>query len=214
MCVGKLCVMIVIFFVSMVSSVKVHAQANELAQLALDIEKLAQFKGILSDLKKGYEIVSKGYGAIKDLSQGNFNIHKVFLDGLMEVSPAVKKYRKVAAIIDDQVLLIKLYKRSFSQFQSSGSFSVAEIGYISRVYDKLFEGSLTNLNELVNIVTAGKLRMSDDERLRAIDVIFADMEDKLNFLHSFNGSTSILAVQRAKARAEVGEMEIVNGVKP
>jgi hypothetical protein len=39
----------------------VKAQATELAQLALNIEKLAQFKQILADLKKGYEILSGGY---------------------------------------------------------------------------------------------------------------------------------------------------------
>ena len=64
---------------------KVSAQSQELEQLTLDIEKLAQFKQILSDLKKGYQIVSAGYSTIKDLSQGNFNLHKTFLDGLMLV---------------------------------------------------------------------------------------------------------------------------------
>ena len=51
-------------------------QAQELEELALDIEKLAQFKQILSDMKKGYTILSGGYNTIKNLSQGNFNLHK------------------------------------------------------------------------------------------------------------------------------------------
>jgi preprotein translocase subunit YajC len=63
-----------------------RAQAAEAAQLALNIEKLAQLKSILTSLKKGYDIVSKGYGTIKSLTEGNFNIHKVFLDGLMQDS--------------------------------------------------------------------------------------------------------------------------------
>ena len=210
----KCCVVFFMLLLVLGGSVKVHAQANELAQLALDIEKLAQFKGILSDLKKGYEIVSKGYGTIKDLSQGNFNIHKAFLDGLMQVSPAVKNYRKVAGIVEDQVLLVQGYKTALGRFQNSGQFNPDELEYIGRVYSKLFESSLTNLNELINVVTANKLRMSDDERLKAIDVIYADMEDKLEFLHSFNSSTSIMAVQRVKQHVEVEESEIINGIKP
>ena len=184
-----------------------NAQATELAQLALNIEKLAQFKSILSDLKKGYEIVSKGYGAIKDLSEGNFNIHKAFLDGLMEVSPTVKKYRKVKEIVDFQIVLVKEYKLAFERYKKGKWFNPDEINYIGNVYDNLFRSSLKNLDELLIVVTAGKLRMSDDERLKAIDRIHADMEDKVLFLRDFNDKTSVLAVQRAK------EMNDVDGIK-
>ena len=86
------------------------AQTDEIAQLLLNVEKLAQFKQILSDMKKGYEILNGGYNTIKDLSQGNFSLHKTFLDALMEVSPTVKKYKRVADIINYQVILVKEYK--------------------------------------------------------------------------------------------------------
>ncbi len=65
-----------ICFAGMCLSLKVSAQADELAELALDIEKLAQFKQILSDLKKGYEILFGGYNTIKNISKGNFELHK------------------------------------------------------------------------------------------------------------------------------------------
>ena len=73
-------------------SFQLKAQSDEVQQLLLNIEKLAQFKKILKNMKNGYQIIFKGYTAVKDISQGNFNLHKTFLDGLMQVSPAVKKY--------------------------------------------------------------------------------------------------------------------------
>jgi DNA repair ATPase RecN len=185
------------------STIQTRAQATELAQLALNIEKLAQFKQILADLKKGYEILSGGYKTIKDLSEGNYNLHKVFLDGLLEVSPTVKKYKRVADIVDYQLQLVKEYKSAFSRFQKSGWFNVDELSYISDVYSNLFTLSLKNLDDLLTIITAKKLRMSDDERLSAIDKIFEDMQDKLVFLRSFNGSTSLLMGQRKKEAREV-----------
>ena len=185
------------------STVQVKAQATELAQLALNIEKLAQFKQILADLKKGYEILSGGYKTIKDLSEGNFNLHKVFLDGLLEVSPTVKKYKRVADIVDYQLQLVKEYKAAFSRFQKSGWFRSDELDYISRVYARLFSLSVKKLDDLLTVVTAKQLRMSDDERLKAIDKIFEDMQDKLVFLRSFNGSTSLLMGQRIKEAREV-----------
>ncbi|MBV4357315.1 TerB family tellurite resistance protein [Pinibacter aurantiacus] len=198
---------LVIFFLTAGLSSKVEAQATELAQLALNIEKLAQFKQILADLKKGYEILSGGYKTIKDLSEGNFNLHKVFLDGLLEVSPTVKKYKRVADIVDYQIMLVKEYKAALARFKTSGWFSVDELDYISKVYDNLFTLSVKNLDDLLTVVTAKKLRMSDDERLKAIDKIFEDMEDKLVFLRSFNNSNSILMGQRLKESNEIKGMQ-------
>ncbi|MBV4359074.1 TerB family tellurite resistance protein [Pinibacter aurantiacus] len=189
------------------SAIEAKAQAPELAQLALNIEKLAQFKQILSDLKKGYEILSGGYKTIKDLSEGNFNLHKVFLDGLLEVSPTVKKYKRVADVVDYQLQLVKEYKAAFTRFKDGGWFNADELDYISKVYDNLFSLSLKNLDDLLTVVTAKKLRMNDDERLKAIDKIFEDMQDKLIFLRSFNSSTSLLMVQRLKEKREVKNMQ-------
>lgn len=179
------------------------AQANEIAQLALNIEKLIQFKSILSDMKKGYDIVSGGYNTVKKLSEGNFSIHQVFLDGLMEVSPAVRKYRKIPGIIDYQITLAKEYKAAFNRFRQQDNFSVNELTYIAGVYENLFNSSVENLDELLNVTTAGKLRMSDDERLKAIDRIYVDMEDKVSFLRSFNNDTALLSLAREKEKFDV-----------
>jgi DNA repair ATPase RecN len=210
----KRIIIIIVLCTSVVcSSYKASAQVQELEQLALDIEKLLQFKQILSDLKKGYEILSGGYNTIKNISQGNFNLHKTFLDGLMAVSPAVKKYKKVADIIDFQLQLVKEYKKAFNRFKQNGNFNPDEIDYIGKVYGKLFDESLKNLDALINIITADKLRMSDDERLTAIDGIYDDMQNKLSFLRYFNNNTTVLAVQRAKEKNGINTSRSLYGIE-
>lgn len=191
---------------------KALAQKDEIAQLLLNVEKLAQFKQILSDMKKGYKILNGGYNTIKDLSEGNFSLHKTFLDALMEVSPTVKNYKRVADIINYQVILVKEYKSSFNRFKRDNNFNQQELAYLGRVYENLFKQSLNNLDDLVTIITANKLRMSDDERLEAIDKIFAEMQDKLLFLRYFNNNTTVLAVQRAKERNDANTMRLVYGI--
>ena len=191
---------------------KALAQKDEIAQLLLNVEKLAQFKQILSDMKKGYQILNGGYNTIKDLSEGNFSLHKTFLDALMEVSPTVKNYKRVADIINYQVILVKEYKSSFNRFKRDNNFNQQELAYLGRVYENLFKQSLNNLDDLVTIITANKLRMSDDERLKAIDKIFDDMQDKLLFLRHFNNNTTVLAVQRAKERNDANTMRLVYGI--
>lgn len=191
---------------------KLSAQGEEVQQLLLNVEKLAQFKQILSDLKKGYQIVSVGYSTIKDLSQGNFNLHKTFLDGLMMVSPTVKKYKRIADIINNQIMIVKEYKNAFNRFKQDGNFNTGEIEYLGKVYGNLFKQSLNDLDELTIIITDSKLRMSDDERLEAIDRIFNNMQDKLLFLRHFNNNTTILAVQRAREKNDAATVQKIYGI--
>lgn len=183
--------------------VKSMGQSAEIQQLILNIEKLSQFKKILSDMKKGYELLSGGYKTVKDMTEGNFSLHKIFLDALMQVSPAVKNYKRVAEIVEYQISIVKESRNGMNRFIKSGNFSGQEINYFEKVYGNLLNQSLRNLDELTMIITADKLRMSDDERLKAVDDIYEQMQDKLLFLRNFNTTSNVLALQRAREKNDV-----------
>ncbi|MDQ2752744.1 MAG: TerB family tellurite resistance protein [Bacteroidota bacterium] len=183
------------------------AQSQEAKQLLLDVEKLVQLKGILTELKKGYEILSGGYNTIKNISEGNFNLHQLFLNSLLEVSPTVKKYKRISDIINAQINLVTEYKNALKQFKGSGQFTSSEIDYISHVYSNLFNQSIQNLNDLGNVITANKLRMSDDDRLSAIDDVWKEVSGQLDFLRHFNNQTKVLALQRAKDQNDISTMK-------
>lgn len=185
-----------------------NAQDQEIEELILDVEKLTQFKRILSDMKTAYTVIMQGYTTVRDISQGDFNLHKVFLDGLMAVSPAVRNYKKAADIVSMQLTMLKEYKSAFNRFKSGNLFNPDEIIYIARVYNGLLDATLKNLNDLTTIITVNQLRMSDAERLAAIDRLYDDTLDKLTFLRSFNNNTSMLALQRQK---ELNDANTVQG---
>jgi len=191
-------------------SIKVRGQSQELQQLLLDMEKLTQFKSILSDMKKGYQIYQQGYGTISNLSKGNFDLHNVYLTGLMNVSPSVQNYGRVAEIISQQASIITEYKRSFNLFKQSGSFNASELNYMNNVYNQVVRQSMNNIDELSNLMAAGKLRMSDDDRLRAIDRIYSNSSDQLQFVRYFNRQGNMLSLQRSKELNEVNTLKALN----
>ena len=191
-----------IVLVSSLLPIQSEAQSDEAQQLLLNVEKLAQFKAILKNMKKGYDILSKGYNRIKDISKGNFSIHDTFLDALMKVSPTVRDYKKVAGIIACQGSIVNEYRSAFKRFNASQLFNPKEIAYMSSIYGNLINRSLGNLDELAMVITSNKLRMSDDERLAAIDCIHKDITDKLDFLRSFNRGNSVLAIQRGREKVD------------
>lgn len=194
-------------------SFQLRAQSEEVQQLLLNIEKLAQFKKILQNMYDGYKLLNKGYTAVKNISEGNFSLHKTFLDGLMEVSPAVKKYKRIADIINYQIRIAKEYRLAFSRFKEEKQFTADEIDYLGKVYSNLFNESLKSLDELAMVITSGKLRMSDDERLQAIDKIYLAVEDQYSFLKDFTNNTSMLSLQRKSEKAQIEMSRRLYGLK-
>lgn len=193
---------------------QVSAQSTEVQQLLLNVEKLSQFKNILRDMKAGYQIISSGYNAVRDISKGNFSLHETFLDGLMAVSPEVRRYHKVGGIVSTQGKILSEYKAAFSAFKSSDQFNVQEVDYLASVYGQLNRQSLANLESLLMVITAGQLRMSDEERLSAIDGIYSDMQEKLLFLRHFNALGLGVIRQRGLDKRDVSGLQELFNVHP
>lgn len=191
-----------------------HAQTQEVTQLILNLEKLRELRKILQELKKGYDILFEGYTKIRDIARGNFKLHDAFLDALLQVSPGVKSYGRIKDIVQTQLAILKESKQALDMLSSSGQFSAQELSYLGNVYEQLLSGSIKNLDALTDVVTAKKLRASDDERLSRIDNIHHQMLEKLIFLRHFNGNNSLLVAQRKDESASNKTVQEVYGITP
>ncbi|UCS94347.1 TerB family tellurite resistance protein [Echinicola marina] len=173
-----------------------RAQAQEAVQLALNFEKLLQLKSILNDMYEGYRILSTGYNAVKGIAEGNYKLHEAFLDGLWLASPGVRKYYRIADIIRYQQHILQEYQSTYRSIAAGGEFSADELLYLSGVYQRLFKQSLQNLDELAMIISSGKLRMSDYERIEAIDRVYDNMKEVLGIVRDINTRVETLEKQR------------------
>lgn len=173
-----------------------QAQSDEIQQLLLNVEKLAQLKEILSDLERGYTLLESGYTTIKNLAQGNFKLHEAFLNQLLEVSPAVQNYARVAQLLSQQRQLLS--EMQTARAQLGPGITPLERAYVGRVYARLYEESFKNLESLTLVLTAQQLRMSDQERLAAIDRLFERGQAQLVFLRQFKGQVAVLALSRRR----------------
>lgn len=191
---------------------RLKAQSAEVQQLLLDVTKLNQFRGLLKDLQTSYSILNKGYSAIKNIASGNFNLHEAFIDGLLKVSPALAGYRRVADIIREEQYIIKGYKTAFRYFKSSGWFTGDELAYVGQVYANLVSKSVDNLDALITVLTAGKLRMTDDERLTEINRLYKDTHQMLGFFLNFNDQAGRLGDARKGHAVDLADLGMMLGV--
>jgi hypothetical protein len=191
-----------------------RAQSFDIQQLILDVQKLATLKSMLSDMKNGYTALDNDYSAVRDVAEGNFNLHKAFLDGLLAVSPAVRNYQRAMDIIELQVKLLAQYKRAWPFFQQKAGFQPSELAMISGVYSGLLQDALQDLNDLNTILTDGTIRASDAERMRQIDVIYESMAGRVAFMDRFNNTTALLAQQRQGVYDEDRTIQNLHGINP
>lgn len=194
------------FLMISVQALPARSQSAEVVQLLLNVEKLAQFKTILKQMKQGYNILQGGYRTVKDLSVGNFNLHKTFLDALLRVSPTVRRYHKVADIIQMQLSILETCRTFNKQLNKENLFQDGELSYLLKIYQGLLGRSLNNLEELVMVLSDRTLSMNDSERLDAIDGIHNKMQEMTIFLRKFSNESKLLLLQRKKEVNDIGSI--------
>jgi hypothetical protein len=177
------------------------------------LQQIAALQVYIGYAKKGYNIVSGGVNTIRNIKNGDFNLHRDFFNRLKNVNPAIRRYAKVADIIAYQVKIIKQTKISIQQIRETKQFTEAELDHCKQVFDNLLDECLKTVDELVLVTTSGKLEMKDDERLKRIDRLYADVQDKYSFACSFSEDMSLLAVQRLGEQMEINRSKIINGIK-
>ena len=74
------------------------------------LQQIAALQVYLGYAKKGYTIVTSGVNTIRNIKNGDFNLHRDFFSRLKNVNPAIRRYAKVADIISYQVKIIRQTK--------------------------------------------------------------------------------------------------------
>jgi hypothetical protein len=101
------------------------------------------------------------------------------------VNPSVAKYTKIAVIISDQISIVSAFKSLIQRLNNSGKLTPFEIQYVQTVYNNITDECTKSLNALIEVTTDGKLQMTDDERIKRIDGIYDDMNDRYAFTQHF-----------------------------
>jgi hypothetical protein len=177
------------------------------------LQQIAALKVYLGYAKKGYNIVNGGITTIKNIKNGDFNLHRDFFNRLKIVNPAIRRYAKVADIIAYQVKIIRQTKITIQQIRETKQFTEAELDHCKQVFDNLLNECMKTVEELILVTTSGKLEMKDDERLQRIDRLYADVQDKYSFACAFSEDMGLLAVQRLGEQMEINRSKLINGIK-
>jgi len=172
------------------------------------LQQIAALEVYTGYLKKGYEIASSGLHTIRDLSNGEFSLHNAFITGLKKVSPVVRNNVRVAEIIEMQIAIGK----AFGNVRSNVHLSLSNQLYVQDVRDNLWEECLKDLEELLLVITSGKLEMDDAQRLKRLDKIYLSMREKSSFTQHFTTEVEQLIRQKQFEKSDTEQLRRNYGI--
>jgi hypothetical protein len=88
-----------------------------------------------------------------------------------------------------------------------------EKSYIDKVFSNLLDQSKDNMDELQKLSRSGNYALKDDERLKRIEWILSDMQDKYSFAVSFQQDLKQIMVQRYKEKLDTEKSKQLYNLK-
>lgn len=181
----------------LVLAISAHAQTysewmrQKRTQKKYLIQQIAALKVYAGQLKKGYKVAKEGLGLVKGFTNGEFDLHRLYLNSLKVVSPIISKDPKVAEMMT-AVVTIRI------QFDAMEKLPLNEehLQYLRHTKDKVLGSALRDLEELEVLLTHGKLEMTDDQRIQRLSELHQAMEDKTAFSRDLGVQARQLATHR------------------
>ncbi|MBL4674671.1 MAG: hypothetical protein JKY70_00430 [Mucilaginibacter sp.] len=175
----------------------------------------AQVSGIyayLDALKGGYNIMHNGLDLAQELKGGTFALHSDYFSSLEQVSPVVQQNPKGEAITKLYQELTQRLNMEISWQKKQGLLKSNELTYLEKVSANLSKLWAQDMAELNDLLTPGKLQLTDQQRLDRLDKLYAGMKDKVTFAASFTAKTRALSLNRMRAKAENEQIQKLYGI--
>jgi hypothetical protein len=175
-------------------------------------QQIAELEVWLQELKKGNSIADAGIGSINGSKQGEYDLHGAYYSSLLAINPAVGQLGEVAEIVELQAAIIRRFTDALSGYRANGRFGADYLGYIQNVYGNVLQAGVADVAVLTDLLTAGGLKLTDDQRMRRIMELDAGTRERYRFTLAFTNRADLLGMQAAAQQADIGAVRGIYGI--
>ena len=175
------------------------------------LAQIAALETYLKAVEKGYDIAQNGLSAISVLKDGDFMQHVLHFQRLEMVSPRVKSYSKVLAIAEMEDRSQRIRSVLMAEKDLNDLLNTSELTSLHEICDDAGSEGKKDLQELELLVTDGKLKMTDDERILHIDQLYLEVREKLRGVLLLAQNVQSVLVGRTKQRKDLRSLELLYG---
>lgn len=176
-------------------------------------EQIAGLQLYLGAISNGYHIAQNGLHTAHDLKNGTFNLHSAYFHSLQQVSPVIQNNPKGKAIAECYQQLNRQLNTELRWQKQQAQLSATEFANLEKVAGNLKKLATADMVELGDVLTPGKLQLTDEQRLNRLDKLYAAMKDKAAFAASFTGKCRQLALSRQRAKGDRDQLRKLYGIQ-
>jgi hypothetical protein len=175
-------------------------------------EQIAELATFIMVAEKGYSIVESGLSTIKGIKAGEFNLHSKFYGSLESINPSIGNMGEIAEIIALQLATAERVNVALARYRQNGSIGTDEVTAVSRVLQAVVNAGLSDMNTLIQIITPGKLQMTDDQRMGYIRELDASARIRLGVVAGVTDQADVVSLQRQAEMAQAGTVMALYGL--
>jgi hypothetical protein len=157
------------------------------------IQQIAALQVYIGFLQSGYNIIHSGLNTVRDITNGEFHLHDLYINSLKQVNPVIRDDKR----IDEIVAMQEYINDAFEKVNANAFLTADQNSYIHSVKDKVLAECEADMDELLLVITSGKVEMKDDERIKRLNKVYWSMQDKTAFTQTFCNQVNLLIHQRS-----------------
>ncbi|MFC0773330.1 conjugal transfer protein TraI [Terrimonas alba] len=149
---------------------------------------------------------------ISDWIEKQRKLYADYFDELWKVKAALANYHRIKEIIQQQLDMVEEYKAAWALFRKDKNFTADELEHIQEVYHGMMDESVKNIDQLMLILNAFAIQMTDAKRLEVINQVSDHLNVTLSDLRAFNHQNKLISLQRAAERGEIETVKKLYGL--
>lgn len=139
-------------------------------------------------------------------------LYSGYYNELWQIKSYISDYQRIKNLAVKQAALVSQYQQAWSLFSGDKHFTVDELSHIQQVYTGILDASLKNLDELMQVASAGRTQMNDADRLELINKAGDHLDENYNDLKQFNAQNQVLSLRRAADMNELQTLKNYYGI--
>ena len=167
-------------------------------------QQIAALGTFITVAEKGYSIVESGLSTIKGIKVGEFNLHSNFYASLESINPAIGNMGEIAEIVSLQLATAERINATLSRYEQNGVIGKDEVTALSKEFQGIVNAGIADVNTLIQIITAGKLQMTDDQRVGYIRELDASARARYELAAGMTDQGDLLSLQRQAELVQAG----------
>lgn len=205
--------LIVLFFCWQPAATAQGIFNQKATQIKRYIEQIGLLRTYLRQAERGYQIVDQGLHTIRDIKRGEFNLHDLYYKSLKSVNLEVRRLSKVDAAVQNGTALLRQASKMVRVANSSELLELSEKRYIVSVLGKIIDDTEEDLRYLDDLITSGRMALTDDERVQRINRVFTVVQQTSSVLQRFMAELQVLLRSRYLERSDAQQMTRLNNLK-